>query len=140
MVTVPVLFKVLEDTVEIVIPLAMLLLLLSTKLPVPVTPPETVNKLEPLALLFVNVVPLELTVIADVVIDKADVALFSIICVTFDPTPPLIKVTPDPVPLFVTVPALLSEAVEMVMPFAVVVLLLSTKLPVPVTPPDTVNR
>ncbi len=60
---------------EIVMPLAMALLLLMMRLPVPVTPPETVNTLEPLALLLVNVVAVALAVIAPLTVN-AEVALF----------------------------------------------------------------
>ena len=62
--------------------------------------------------------------------------------VTLLPTPPLIRVValvPVPVPLLVIVPALFTLAVESVIPLVIALLLLSTKLPVPDTPPVTVK-
>ena len=69
---VPALFTLV---LEIVMPLAMALLLLMMRLPVPINPPETVNTFEPLALLLVSVVPLVLTVIAPLTVN-AEVVLF----------------------------------------------------------------
>ena len=128
LVIVPVL---LTDTVESVMPLAVALLLLSTRLPVPVTPPETVSNLVPLEL--VRVVPAALVVSAPLIV-RADVVLFSVMAVTFEPTPPLIVVVPVPAPMLVIVPALLTDPVESVM-VPVVALLLIVRLLVPVTPP-----
>ena len=71
---------------------------------------------------------------------KADVALFSMICVTFAPSPPvLIVVAPVLVPMLVTVPVLLTAAVDSVIVLAPVLLLLIVRLFVPVTPPLKVN-
>ena len=137
LVIVPVLLTLV---VERVIPEAIALLLLSTRLPVPVTPPDTVSTALPLELLFVRVVPPLFTVRAVVLIVRAEVVLFSMICVTFAPTPPLIVTLPLFVPELVIVPVLLTDAVERVMPEAIALLFLRIKLPVPVTPPDTVSR
>ena len=68
---------------------------------------------------------------------RADVALFCVMFVTFEPTPPLIVTLPVPLPELVIVPMLLAEAVEIVMPLAVELSLLMTRLPVPVMPPVT---
>ena len=51
----------------------------------------------------------------------------------------LISVTPLPVPELVIVPMLLTLVVERVMPLAILLLLLSIRLPVPLTPPETVS-
>src|SRR5262245_54605195 len=118
-------------------PAAVALLVLITSSPVPLTPPEIVSNLVPL--LFVSVVPPLFTVSAPLTV-SADVVLFSVIAVTFDPTPALMSVTPLPLPLLVMVPVLLTEVVDNVMPLAIALLLLSTRLPVPVTPPDTVSN
>ena len=80
----------LTEVVESVRPEAIELLLFSTRLPVPIIPPETVSSELPLALLFVSVVPELFTVIKMVPIVNADAALFSVIPVTFEPTPPRI--------------------------------------------------
>src|SRR5215470_14374228 len=79
LVIVPVL---LTEVVDNVMPLAIALLLLSTRLPVPVTPPDTVSSALPLALLFVSVVPPLFTVSALVLIVSAEVVLFSVIAVS----------------------------------------------------------
>ena len=63
--------------------------------------------------------------------------LFWVTPVTFEPTPPLIKALPFPLPELVIVPVLLTEAEEIVIPLAVELLLLITRLPVPVMPPVT---
>ena len=68
---------------------------------------------------------------------RADVALFCVMFVTFEPTPPLIVTLPVPLPELVIVPVLFTEAVEIVMPLAVELLLLRVKSPVPVIPPVT---
>ena len=80
----------LTEVVESVRHEAIELLLFSTRLPVPIIPPETVSSELPLALLFVSVVPELFTVIKMVPIVNADAALFSVIPVTFEPTPPRI--------------------------------------------------
>src|SRR5262249_6640960 len=87
-------------------------------------------------LLFVSVVPPLFTVSAVVLTVSAEVVLFSVIPVTFEPTPPLMSVAPLPLPLFVIVPMLLTEFVDNVMALAVALLLLSTRLPVPSSPPQ----
>ena len=69
--------------------------------------------------------------------NSLEVVLFWVIPVTFEPTPPLIVTLPVPLPEFVIVPVLLAEAVEIVMPLAVELSLLMTRLPVPVMPPVT---
>jgi hypothetical protein len=122
----------LTEFVDNVMALAVALLLLSTRLPVPLTPPEIVSSLVPL--LFVSVVPPLFTVSAVVLTVSADVVLFSVIPVTFDPTPPLMVVVPVPAPIFVMVPALFTAAVESVM-VPLPALLLIVRLLVPVTPP-----
>lgn len=129
LVIVPVLLTLV---VERVMPLVIVLLLLSTNLPEPVMPPDTVSTLVPLELLFVRVVPSLFTVIAAVLIVSAEVALFSIMAVTFEPTPPVIKFVAVPVLELVIVPMLLTLAAERVISYAVA---LSTRLPVPVIPP-----
>ena len=86
----------LTDAPESVIPLAMALLLFRMRFPVPFTPPETVRIELPLALLFVRVVPEELTVRAVRLIVKAEVVLFSVTAVTLEPMPPLIVTRPEP--------------------------------------------
>ena len=59
--------------------------------------------------------------------------------VTFDPTPPLIKTLPDPLPELVIVPVLFADAVEIVIPLAVDPSFLRIRLPLPVMPPETVR-
>lgn len=98
--------------------LLLLVLLLKVRLPVPVEPPEMVKSaslftLIPLAF---NVVPPDATVMAVVLMVSGEVALFSLIVVTLLPTPPLMVAVPVPVPKLVIVPALLTDAVERVMP------------------------
>jgi len=136
-VIVPVLFTLV---VESVIPEAIVLLLLRIRFPEPVTPPETVRICAPLALLFVRVVPPVFTVNAVVVMFSGEVVLFSVMAVTFVPTPPLMRTAPAAVPELVIVPVLFKLVVEIVIPFAVALLLLRTRLPVPLMPPDTVNN
>jgi len=128
LVMVPVL---LTEAVDNVMPLAVALLLLSTRLPVPLTPPEMVSNLVPL--LFVSVVPPLFAVSAPLTV-SAEVALFCVTAVTFDPTAALIVVVPVPAPVFVMVPALFTAAVESVT-VPVVALLLIVRLLLPVTPP-----
>ena len=126
---------------EIVMPLAIALELVSVKLPMPVMPIDTVSNELPLLLLFVRVVPTELfTVMTVVLIVRAEVALFSVMPVTFEPTPPEINTSPEPVPELVIIPALLIDAVDRVMASAVELLLFNIKLPMPVTPLVTVSN
>ena len=118
-------------------PPAVGLLLFRMRFPEPPTPLETVSTVVP-ALLF-KVVATLLTVRAVVARVRAEVELFSLTAVTLlpvptRPMPPLIVVTPVPMPMLVTVPALLIIPVLKVM-VPVVALLLMTKLFVPVTPP-----
>ena len=135
LVTVPVL---LTEVVETVMPLAMELLLSKVRLPVPVVPPVRVNNELPLLLLLIRVVPELLTVKAPLTV-RAEVVLFSVIPVIFEPMPALINVSPLPVPEFVIVPVLLTDVPERVIPLAVELLLFSIKLPVPVAPPEAVS-
>ena len=120
----------LMAVVDKVILFARALLLLITKLPVPVMPPETVNSAVPL---LVMVFPLALTEVAPLTV-RADELEFSMIPVTLAPTAALIVVVPVPVPVLVTVPALLIAFVDKVI-VPVVALLLMVKLLLPVTPP-----
>ena len=137
LVIVPALFTL---AVESVIPLVIALLLLSTKLPVPVTPPDRVSSELPLALLLVKVVMLlPPCMVSAPLTFKAEVVLFSVMPVTALPTPALTNVAPVPVPLLVIIPALFTLVVDSVRLLFVLVLLFSTKLPVPVTPPVTVK-
>src|SRR5207248_1660112 len=102
--------ELLTLVVERVMPLAIALLLLRMRLPVPPTPPDNVNNEPPLALLFVRVVPPLFTVSAPLTV-RAELALFSVMPVTFDPTAALIVVNPVPAPELVIVPALLTGLV-----------------------------
>lgn len=70
---------------------------------------------------------------------RREVELFWVTAVTLAPTAALINVRPVPEPELVIAPALFTEVVESVMPLSVELLLFSTKLPEPVTPPDTVS-
>ena len=56
------------------------------------------------------------------------------------PITELMREFPLPLPELVTVPILLSEVVETVMPFAMELLLLRIKSPVPLTPPEIVSN
>lgn len=118
--------------------MAMLLLLLMIKLPVPVTPPEIVKTDDPLALLFTNVVLVAFAAIAPLTV-KPELVLFSIMLVTLELTEALIKPLPLPVPLFVIVPAIVTPVVETVTPSLMLLLLLMIRLPVPAIPPLTVS-
>jgi len=69
-----------------------------------------------------------------------DVALLWTSRVTFVPMTALTAVLPVPVPELVIIPAGLIVVPDSVMPLAIVLLLLRTRLPVPVTPPETVRR
>lgn len=131
-VTVPVLFTLV---VERVIPASVELLLFSMRLPVPVVPPDTVRSFVPL--LLVRVVPPLFTVMAVVLIVRAEVVLFSVIPVTLLPIPPLIVVVPPPVPALVIEPTLLALTVEIVI--AAAVLASRVRFPVPVIPPLIVS-
>lgn len=124
----------LIDETERVMPPLKEPLLLSTRLPVPVMPPETVRSFD--TVLFVKVVPALLTVSALRL--KEEVALLSVIPVTFDPTAALIVVVAEPLPLLVIVPTLLRAPVltlkvvpEAPDPFTKI------RFPVPVTPPES---
>ena len=68
---------------------------------------------------------------------RAEVELFCVTPVTLVPMTELIKTLPVPLPELVIVPVLLAELPEIVMPFAVALSLLMTRLPVPVMPPVT---
>src|SRR3982751_1588346 len=131
---VPILLIEVPDNI---IPFAVELLLFKIKLPVPLAPPLNVNNAVPA--LFVNVVPLPLTVNAPVIF-KVEVVLLCRMLVTLEPMPALIKEAPDPLPEFVIVPMLLIEFVDNVIPFAVELLLFKIKLPVPLAPPLNVNN
>jgi hypothetical protein len=115
-------------------PLAMELLLLRTRFPVPATEFVTVRIFAPLALLLLSVVPPLFTF--SVVIVRADVPLLSVTPVTLLPIIAMV-VVPVLVPVLVTVPELLTDAVvnEIVRAPAVAELLLTVKLLDPVTPP-----
>ena len=63
---------------------------------------------------------------------SAEVPL-SVMVATFEPTPPLMVVTPAPAPTLSILPALLTLDVEKVMPLAVASFMV--RLLVPVTPP-----
>ena len=126
-VMVPVLLTSFVDSVT---PLAVVLLLFKTRLPVPPTPPFTVSIA---VLLLVSVVPPALTVSKPLVVN-ADVVLFSVMPVTLLPILALISELPEPVPELVMVPVLFTSFVDNVMPLADVLLFFRIKLPVPVTP------
>ena len=113
-----------------VIPLAVVLLLFKTRLPVPATPPV---KVKSAVLLLVNVVPDEFTFNAPLMV-SAELLLLAVIAVTLEPIAALIVVVPEPAPIFVMVPTLFSVFVAKVS-VPVVALLLMVKLFVPVTPP-----
>lgn len=134
LVIVPVLLTLV---VEIVMPLVIELLLFRTKLPAPVIPPDMVSTLVPLGLLFVRVVPEPFIVMALVLIVSADAALFSMIAVTFEPTPPDMIFVAEPAPELVIVPVLLTLVVERVITPAAVEF--NTRLPAPVMPPVKVR-
>jgi len=70
---------------------------------------------------------------------KAEVVLSWVTPVTFVPITALIRLEPLPVPVFLTVPVLLTLVVETVKALSVLVLFRSARLPVPVTPPVTVK-
>lgn len=127
------------EVVDKRIPLLTELLLFKTRLPVPEIPPEIVRTLEPLALLFVIVVPALFTVKAVVLMVSADVELLSVTEVTLDPTPPLIVTDPVPEPELVIVPVLFTEFV-MVIPPPALLLFWRVRFPVPLMPPDTANE
>ena len=128
LVTVPVLLTEVPETVI----LAVELLLSSIRLPVPVILPEIVSPLPALT----SVVPPLLTAKPPLTVSAAapTVLLLLMILVTFEPIPPLIVTAPVPEPVSVTVPALLTLAVEKVI-VPDVALGLMVRLFVPVTPP-----
>ena len=117
--------------VESVMPAAVALSFFSTRSPVPVTPPDKVSNA---VLLFLSVVSAAFTVSAPLT-SSAEVALFALIWVTFEPTAALMDTLPAPVPLFVILPVLFTAAVESTRPAAVAPLFASTRSVVPVTPP-----
>ena len=131
----PVLLIEVPDNVT---PLAMELLLFSVRFPVPMAPPDKVSNAAPLLLLFVRVVPPELTVSAPLTVNP-EAALFSVMAVTLVPTAELIVVPPEPVPELVIEPILFTATVVRLVPPAVALLLFSMRFPVPVTPPDNTN-
>jgi len=131
-VIVPVLFTVVVDRV---MPSVVDPLLFKIRLPVPVTPPETVR----LPAWLVKVVPPLLTVRAPVEIVSADVELFCVIPVTLEPTPPVMDTLPELLPELVIVPVLFTAVVDSVIPLAVEPLFFKIKLPLPLTPPETVK-
>ena len=85
-------------------------------------------------LLFLSVVSAAFTVSAPLT-SSAEVALFALIWVTFEPTAALMDTLPAPVPLFVILPVLFTAAAESTRPAAVAPLFASTRSVVPVTPP-----
>jgi len=123
LVTVPVLFS---DTVETVKP--PVLLALKTKLKAPVIPPDKVNNPDPVE---VKLFRLAVRVMA-VLMVRGDTPA-SEIAVIFAPTVVLIVVSPEPLPLLVIVPTLLTPVVEIVV--VAVEALVIVRLPVPVMPP-----
>lgn len=126
--------------VETVIPAAKSLLLFRMRFPVPITPPERVSRTAPAPeTLFVTVVPPLFTVKAPLTV-RAEVGLDSVIAVTFVPTGALNKTLPAPVPELVIVPTGFTLVMETVRALATSLLFLRIKLPVPVTPPETVKR
>ena len=130
LVTVPVLFRLVA---EIVMPLAIAELLFKTTLPVPVRSPVTVKSDEPLALELVKVLLVAPTVTAPLIV-RLEVVEFSVTVVTLVPRAALIVVVPEPAPILVTVPVLLTAVVKTVM-VPVVAFSLIVRLLVPVTPP-----
>lgn len=100
---------------DIVTPFAIELLLLIVKFPVPMVPPDKVSNEEPLLLLFVSVVLKAFGVSVEVLMVRADVPeVFSVMAVTFGPTPPDIVTSPEPELRFVKEPELLSGLPEIV--------------------------
>lgn len=67
------------------------------------------------------------------------VALFCVTPVTLAPKGALMTVEPEPEPELVRVPVLFTAVVERVRPPAMALSLLRMRLPVPVTPPETVK-
>src|ERR1700677_4234934 len=117
------------------IPLVIELLLSNVRLPVPPIELESVSCC-PLVLASVSVVPVEATVSAPL-IENAEVALLSVIPVTFGPTEAVIEVVPVLEPVLLSVPALLTAVVDRVVP--VVEPATNVTLPVPVIPPVRFN-
>ena len=126
----------LTELVDSVMPPAVALLLFSTRLPDPLTPPDKVN---PAVLPLVMVVPLALVVSKPLTV-IAEVALFSVMAVTFASTLALISAVPELVPELVTVPVMFTSFVESVMPLAAELLFLRVRFPLPLMPPDIVNN
>ena len=71
---------------------------------------------------------------------KVDGLLFCVTPVTFVPITALTNTEPVLVPEFVTVPVLFTLVPDNVMPLVVAPLFFKIKLPLPPTPPDTVNN
>ena len=84
------------------------------RLPVPVTPLETVRILAVPTVSFLIVVPPLFTLIGFVLMVRAEVVLFSVMLVTLEPMPPLIVVVPVVLPLLMMVPVMLIGLVEKV--------------------------
>src|SRR5688500_15503800 len=102
-----------------------------TRLPVPVVPPTIVSTFVPE--LLVSVVAVLFTFSTPEIVN-ADVVLLSVRPLTLEPTGAVMDVVPVPAPVFVTVPALLTELVVKLIP-PVVPLLAIVRLFEPVTPP-----
>jgi len=123
-VIVPPLFRLVVEAVIAPPPLA-----LKIRLPVPVTPPESVTVPKPL---LVTVVPPLFTLSAPL-ITSAEEVWSSVIPVTFEPIAALIMVVPVPLPPLVIVPTLFRLVVlKVIVPL---VPLKINRLLVPVTPP-----
>jgi len=123
-VIVPPLFRLVVEAVIAPPPLA-----LKIRLPVPVTPPESVTVPKPL---LVTVVPPLFTLSAPL-ITSAEEERSSVIPVTFEPIAALIMVVPVPLPPLVIVPTLFRLVVlKVIVPL---VPLKINRLLVPVTPP-----
>ena len=92
----------------------------------------------PAALLFVSVVPVDFAVSAVSVNSAALLLALWVTPPTLPPTDAMVTV-PAPEPELVMSPVLLTEVVIRLMPFAAELLLLRIRLPVPITPPETVR-
>ena len=139
-VTVPVLLIVFNVTPPVVTPAVfapIALLFFRTMLLAPLIPPVTFRMELPLVLLLMNC-SAAFGVIRPATFN-CEVALFSMICVTFDPIAALMSVAPAPVPELVIVPVLFTAVVASVMPLFVAPLLFRIRFCVPVTPPLRVS-
>ena len=132
LVIVPVLLSVVVEAV-----MAPVLLALKVRLPIPVTPPDSVKRA--VVPLDVNTLLVAPTVTAPLTV-SAEVLLASVMPVTFAPTAALIVVVPLLEPELVIVPVLLTLEPEIVIAPGDPWFTLSIKLPVPVTPPERVNN